>query len=102
MDFDPVAIEAEMVRSGVLPERGDSPIGPLGELEKLFTEFDERKYALWRISMVRQLQPAVLKQLSPGELSFLAGQTPGGYPDPQWGQPGIQLDKNKVQQNAIR
>jgi len=89
-----------MVERNVLPPRADPPQGPLAELERHFTENDLRKYALWRISMVRQFQPAVLKRLSDDDLVYLAGQSPEGYS----GQEvfGVQLDRNKIAQNALR
>ena len=100
--FDAVAVEASMAETGVLAKRGDADIGPLGrDLERFFTEYgDPRKYALWRISMVRQFQSSVLRRLSRDDLLFLAGQTPEGYPSEV--APGINFNRNKVMQNAER
>lgn len=60
----------------------------------------ETAWASWRISMVRQFQPAVLIQMSAEDLLYLAGQSPEGYV----GQEvyGILADRNKVAQNAAR
>ena len=98
--FDPVAVEQALVDHELLPPRVDNPLGVLGELENEFTEHDPRKWALWRISTVRQFQPAVLKRLSDDDLLYLAGQSAEGYVGEElW---GIQLGKNKVAQNAKR
>jgi hypothetical protein len=98
--FDPIAVERKKVEERVLPARADSAVGPLAELEHHFTEYDPRKYALWRTSMVRQFQPSVVKQLSGDDLLFLAGQSPEGYTgDVAF---GVRLDKNKIAQNALR
>jgi hypothetical protein len=98
--FDAVAVEREIVRRGVLPARVDESRGPLAELERDFTEYDPRKWALWRISMVRQFQPAVLKRMSEDDLLFLAGQSPEGYVGRE--AYGVQVDRNKIAQNALR
>lgn len=98
--FDPIAIETEMVKVGLLPPRADVLPSKLGSLERHFTEKDLRKWALWRISMIRQFQPAVLRQLTSEDLLYLAGQSSEGYVGQEaW---GIQLDRNKVAQNALR
>jgi hypothetical protein len=98
--FDPIAVEAEMVKVGFLPPRADVLPSKLGSLERHFTEKDIRKWALWRISMTRQFQPAVLRQLTSEDLLYLAGQSSEGYVGEEaW---GIQLDRNKVAQNALR
>jgi hypothetical protein len=98
--FDPIAVETEMVKAGLLPPRADVLPSKLGLLEKHFTEKDPRKWALWRISMIRQFQPAVLRQLTSEDLLYLAGQSSEGYAgEEMW---GIQLDRNKVAQNALR
>jgi hypothetical protein len=98
--FDPIAVEAEMVKVGLLPPRSDVLPSKLGSLESYFTEKDLRKWALWRISMIRQFQPAVLHQLTSEDLLYLAGQSSEGYVGEEaW---GIQLDRNKVAQNALR
>ena len=98
--FDPIAVEAEMVKIGILPPRADPPPSQLPSLERHFTENDLRKYALWRISMIRQFQPAVLQQLTSEDLLYLAGQSPEGYVGKEaW---GIVMDRNKVAQNALR
>jgi hypothetical protein len=73
--FDPIAVETEMVKAGLLPPRADVLPSKLGLLEKHFTEKDPRKWALWRISMIRQFQPAVLRQLTSEDLLYLAGQS---------------------------
>lgn len=98
--FDPISIEKEIVRHGLLPDRVDPPEGELGQLERLFTDKDLRKYALWRISMVRQFQPSVLRQLTDDDLLYLAAQSSEGYVGKE--QFGIQLDRNKIAQNALR
>ena len=98
--FDPILIEREMVSRGLLPERVDPPEGQLGQLERLFTDKDPRKYSLWRISMVRQFQPSVLQQLTEDDLYYLAAQSSEGYVGEE--QFGIQLDRNKIAQNALR
>jgi hypothetical protein len=98
--YDPVAVEQTIVDRGLLPARRDNPVGELGDLESDFTEKDPRKWALWRVSMVRQFQPAVLRRLTDDDLLYLAGQSVEGYiGEEAW---GIQLDKNKVAQNALR
>lgn len=98
--FDPVTVEAEMVRLNFLPPRADELPSKLGPLERNFTEKDPRKWALWRISMIRQFQPTVLRQLTSEDLLYLAGQSSEGYVGEEaW---GIQLDRNKVAQNALR
>jgi hypothetical protein len=74
------------------------PIAAAGPLERHFTEKDPRKWALWRISMVRQFQPAVLGQMSAEDLLYLAGQSPAGCVGEE--AYGTQLDRNKVTQNA--
>ncbi len=98
--FDPVAVEAQMVQAGLLPARADTLPSRLCPLERHFTEHDPRKWALWRISMIRQFQPAVLGQMSAEDLLYLAGQSPEGYVGEE--AYGIQLDRNKVAQNAVR
>ena len=98
--FDPVAVEAQMVKAGLLPARADTLPGRLGPLERHFTEHDPRKWALWRISMVRQFQPAVLGQMSAEDLLYIAGQSPEGYVGEE--AYGVQQDRNKVAQNAVR
>jgi hypothetical protein len=97
--FDPMYFERAMVAAAVLGARGDAPTGPLGPLEDQFTEFDERKYALWRISTARQFSPTVLRKLTDDDLLFLAGQSSEGHQqaDSGWAAPG-----NKVAQNAER
>jgi hypothetical protein len=72
----------------------------VGTLEQNFTEHDPRKWALWRISMVRQFQPTVLGQMSAEDLLYIAGQSPEGYVGQEFY--GIQGDRNKVAQNAAR
>jgi hypothetical protein len=98
--FDPIALEAHLVQAKIIPPRGDTPPTYFGTLEENFTEHDPRKWALWRISMVRQFQPAILGQMPDEDLLYLAGQSPEGY----LGQEvyGIQMDRNKVAQNATR
>jgi hypothetical protein len=80
--FDPIAVEAEMVKAGLLPPRADVLPSKLGLLEGHFTEKDPRKWALWRISMIRQFQPAVLaiSRSAVGIYSVWksSGQPPGG------------------------
>jgi hypothetical protein len=98
--FDAISVEHRLVEAGVLPPRADAPAGALGDLESVFTEYDPRKWALWRISMVRQFQPVVLQQLSNEDLMFLAGQSPEGYTGST--AFGVQLDRNKITQNALR
>ena len=50
--------------------------------------------------MIRQFQPVVLRQLPSDDLLYLAGQSSEGYVGEEaW---GIQLDRNKVAQNALR
>jgi hypothetical protein len=98
--FDPITIETQLVQAKILPTRSDAPPTYPGTIEQNFTENDPRKWALWRISMVRQFQPEVLGKMSDADLLYLAGQSPEGYV----GQEvyGIQLDRNKVAQNAAR
>ena len=98
--FDPITVEAQLVQAKILPMRADTPPTHLGTLEQDFTEHDPRKWALWRISMVRQFQPGVLGKMSAEDLLYLAGQSSEGY----IGQEvyGIQVDRNKVAQNAVR
>jgi hypothetical protein len=98
--FDPVAIDRQLIEKGVLQPPGDPAEGPLGADEKYFTEFNSRLYALWRVSMARQIHPDVLVEMSEADLLFLAGQTSKGYPDK--GFAGIALEANKVDGNAIR
>lgn len=98
--YDPVAVEQAMVEHGVLPARADKPWGPLAALEHDFTEFDRRMWALWRISMVRQFQSSVLRRLTDSDLLYLAGQSPEGYVGTE--AYGVQLDRNKIAQNAAR
>jgi hypothetical protein len=98
--FDPITVEAQLVHAKILPTRADTPPTYLGTLEQDFTEHDPRKWALWRISMVRQFQPAVLGQMSPEDLLYLAGQSSEGYIGKE--VYGIQADRNKVAQNAVR
>jgi hypothetical protein len=98
--FDPIAVEVRLVERGVLPTRADPSTGPLGDLEADFTEYDPRKWALWRISMVRQFQPHVLARLSRDDLMFLSGQSPEGYDNEA--AYGVHLDRNKIAQNALR
>jgi hypothetical protein len=98
--FDPIATEQAMVQADVLKPRVDSADGPLGDLELFFTEHDPRMWALWRISMVRQFDPRLLRQLPDEDLLFLAGQTPEGYSDKE--VHGIQIERNKISQNAER
>jgi hypothetical protein len=99
MTFDPTHVELAMVAAGVLGPRGDEPTGALGPLEDHFTEFDERKYALWRISTARQFSPTVLRKLTDDDLLYLAGQSSEGYQQAEsgWAAPG-----NKVAQNSER
>ncbi|NLT56610.1 MAG: hypothetical protein GXX79_19030 [Actinomycetales bacterium] len=92
--FDPISVEKAMVEAGVLPQPADLESRRLGNNEQMFTEYDPRKYALWRISTVRQYQPCVLTQLTRDDLLFLAGQNPEGHPD--------SMTRNKVCQNAER
>jgi hypothetical protein len=99
-EFDPIQVEAAMVREGVLTPRADKPFGQLGELERFFTEYDPRKWALWRISMVRQFDVGVLRQLTESDLVYLAGQTPEGYEGTA--VHGVRQDRNKIAQNAER
>jgi hypothetical protein len=99
-DFDPIGIESEMVAHHVLPPRSDPAAGPLGDLEQFFTEFSDRSYALWRISMARQLSPALMRGLALNDLLFLAGQTSTGYD--VLATAGIALQANKVDQNRER
>ena len=98
--FDPITVEAQLVQAKILPARADIPPAYLGTVEQHFTEHDPRKWALWRISMVRQFQPAVLGQMSAEDLLYLAGQSPEGYVGQEFY--GIQGDRNKVAQNAAR
>ena len=98
--FDPITVEAQLVQAKILPTRADTPPNYLGTVEQHFTEHDPRKWALWRISMVRQFQPAVLGQMSAEDLLYLAGQSPEGYVGKEFY--GIQGDRNKVAQNAAR
>jgi hypothetical protein len=98
--FDPITVEAQLVQAKILPARADTPPTYLGTLEQDFTEHDPRKWALWRISMVRQFQPTVLGQMSPEDLLYLAGQSAEGYIGKE--VYGIQADRNKVAQNAVR
>ena len=98
--FDPIKVEKALVERKQLPERVDSGPGELGPLEDLFTERDLRKYALWRISMVRQFQLNAIRDLTDDDLFFLAGQSSEGYVGRE--QYGIQTDRNKIAQNAIR
>jgi hypothetical protein len=98
--YDAIEVERALVQRGVLPERADEPAGPAGSLESDFTEYDPRKWALWRISMVRQFQPTVLKRLSDDDLLYLAGQSPEGYGGDE--AYGVQLNRNKLTQNALR
>jgi hypothetical protein len=98
--FDPVGVEREMVTAGMLPPRADTPNPRYATLEHHFTEADPRKYALWRISMVRQFRPEVLRRLSDDDLLYLAGQSPEGYVGKE--AYGIRFDRNKVTQNALR
>lgn len=99
-EFDPIAVEAEMVKIGILPPRADPPPSQLPSLERHFTENDLRKYALWRISMIRQFQPEVLRQLTSEDLLYLAGQSPEGYAGKE--AFGVEIFRNKVAQNALR
>ena len=62
--FDPIPVEAQLVQPKILPTRADTPPIYVGTLEQNFTEHDPRKWALWRISMVRQFQPTVLGHIS--------------------------------------
>ena len=48
--FDPISVEKAMVEAGVLPQPADLESRRLGNNEQMFTEYDPRKYALWRIS----------------------------------------------------
>ena len=98
--LDPITVETQLVQAKILPTRGDTPPTYVGTLEQHFTEHDPRKWALWRISMVRQFQPAVLGQMSTEDLVYLAGQSPEGYVGEEFY--GIQVDRNKVAQNAAR
>jgi hypothetical protein len=91
--FDPIAVEAEMIKTEYLPTRVDTHPSRMGQLEHYSTEQDRRLYALWRISMVRQFQPAVLKQLSAEDLLYLAGQSPEGDVGQEFY--GIQLDRKQ-------
>jgi hypothetical protein len=90
----------QLVQAEILPARADTPPPFLGTLEEQFTEHDPRKWALWRISMVRQFQPTALGQMSAEDLLYLAGQSPEGYAGKEFY--GIQIDRNKVAQNAVR
>src|ERR1035438_580206 len=75
-----------MVKVGFLPPRADVLPSKLGSLERHFTEKDLRRWALWRISMIRQFQPAVLRQLTSEDLLYLAGQSSEGYvAEEAWG-----------------
>ena len=98
--FDPITVEAQLVQARILKPRGDTPPTFPGTLEEHFTEHDPRKWALWRISMVRQFQPAVLGQMPAEDLLYLAGQSPEGYVDEEFYD--IQQVRNKVAQNAAR
>jgi hypothetical protein len=49
-EFDPIAVEAEMVKIGILPPRADPLPSQLPSLERHFTENDLRKYALWNLN----------------------------------------------------
>ena len=98
--FDPITVEAQLVEAEILPARADTPPIYLGTLEENFTDHDPRKWALWRISMVRQFQPAVLGQMPTEDLLYIAGQSPEGYVGREYY--GIQADRNKVAQNAVR
>ena len=70
--FDPIAVEVQLAQARMLPARADTPPTFLGTLEEEFTEHDPRKWALWRISMVRQFQPAILRQMSSDDLRGVA------------------------------
>lgn len=98
--FDPITVEAQLVQAKILPTRADTPPTYVGTLEQNFTEHDPRKWALWRISMVRQFQPTVLGQMSAEDLLYIAGQSHEGYVGQEFY--GIQGDRNKVAQNAAR
>jgi hypothetical protein len=98
--FDPITVEAQLVQAKILPTRADTPPTYLGTLEENFTDHDPRKWALWRISMVRQFQPEVLGQMPAEDLLYLAGQSPEGYVGSDYY--GIQQARNKVAQNAVR
>jgi hypothetical protein len=50
--------------------------------------------------VVRQFQPAVLKRLPDDDLLFLAGQSPEGYTGVE--AFGVQVDRHKLAQNALR
>jgi hypothetical protein len=98
--FDPIAVEQQMMSTGDLPPRGDPEESKLGDTERWFTEYDDHFYALWRISMKRQLNPTLVEAMPKEDLLFLAGQTPTGYPGEGLG--GIALEGNKVEANALR
>jgi hypothetical protein len=102
--FDPIALHDAIVQAGVLPaaKEGQGPSRNLGDNERFFTEGDERLWALWRISMVRDLQAPLLEALARTDLLFLAGQTPTGYNDTRLGLGDIAIEANKVSQNAER
>lgn len=99
--FDPITVERAMVQHGLLPQmHPDQSGGQLGDLEGRFTEFDQRKSALWRITTVRQFQPEVLRGLADEDLLFIAGQSAEGYT--QSDLEVVVLHRNKVTQNAER
>jgi hypothetical protein len=98
--FDPIQIEDQLVKIHELPPLIASDHGALGETERFFTEDDRRLHALWRISMVRQLHPEVLHQLTDHDLLYLAAQSSDGYEEnPKW---GIDHVRNKIEQNTLR
>jgi hypothetical protein len=99
-EFDPIAIEEQLVATGTLHADDHGPSQHLGDDERFFTEGDERLYALWRISLARQLQPRLLRALERSDLLFLAGQNPDGYAHNP--AEGIDTWANKVSQNAER
>jgi hypothetical protein len=70
--FDPIAVEAQLVQARILPARADTPPAYLGTVEEHFTEHDPRKWALWRISMVRSAILAVTSLLIGALLPSLA------------------------------
>jgi hypothetical protein len=98
--FDPEQLEQQLVALGQLKPRIESDHGALGENERFFTEDNHRFFALWRITMVRQIHPEILRRLPNDDLLFIAAETAEGYePQTQW---GIDLVRNKLEQNALR
>jgi hypothetical protein len=97
---DPVIVERTMVEQVSFPSGWIHRPGRLALWKGPFAEHDPRKWALWRISVVRQFQPAVLKRLPDDDLLFLAGQSPEGYTGVE--AFGVQVDRHKLAQNALR